>query len=99
MKKTMKKIFSLGLVSFVSFSVMGCVRGGEKVNEEQTQLYVATFEGGFGTGWMDTLAERFEKKYANVSFEEGKMGVQVIAKPERDLTNEILSVKLLDMQH
>ena len=99
MNKTMKKMLSLGLVSLVSFSVIGCARGGEEANAEQTQLYVATFEGGFGTSWMDTLAKRFEKKYENVSFEEGKMGVQVIAKPERDLTNEVLSVKLLDMQH
>lgn len=99
MKKLLKQIAVGGLAGLVSFGVVGCNRGGESVDESKTQLYVATFAGGFGSSWMDTLADRFETKYANVSFEEGKTGVQVIVKPERELTNETLVAKLDGMTH
>ena len=95
----MKKLAIGGLAGLVAFSVVGCNRGGESVDKSKTQLYVATFAGGFGSSWMDTLAERFEAKYANVSFEDGKTGVQVIVKPERELTNETLVAKLPGMTH
>ena len=71
MKKLLKQIAVGGLAGLVSFGVVGCNRGGESVDESKTQLYVATFAGGFGSSWMDTLADRFETKYANVSFETG----------------------------
>ncbi len=99
MKKIMKKLLAGMLVSVVSFSVISCGRGGEAADQSKTQLYVATFAGGFGTSWMDSVEERFEKKYANVSFEDGKVGVQIIAKPVRELTNEQLRVDLSGMEH
>lgn len=95
----MKKIVSMLLVGLVCFSVIGCDRDGEKVDKTKTQLYVATFDGGFGSSWMDEVEKRFEAKYASVSFEEGKTGVQIIAKPERELTNETLVNKLSGMTH
>ena len=99
MKKFIKQMTIGGLAALVAFSVVGCNRGGEAVDKSKTQLYVATFAGGFGTSWMDDVAERFEAKYANTSFEDGKTGVQVIAKPERELTNETLVAKLDGMTH
>ena len=95
MKKTL--IMLLALVS--AFSAVGCGRGGEAADKTKTQLYVATFDGGFGSSWMDAIEKRFEEKYANVSFEPGKVGVQIIAKPERELTNETLVNKLSGMDH
>ena len=98
----MKKIL-VGALAFISafsaFGAVGCNRGGEKVDKSKTQLYVATFDGGFGSSWMDAVEKRFEEKYANVSFESGKTGVQIIAKPERALTNETLVSKLSGMTH
>ena len=99
MKKTMKQALSIGLVSLLSFTAFGCDRGGESVEAGKSQLYVATFAGGFGTSWMDSVEKRFEEKYANVSFEEGKVGVQIVSKPERELTNETLVAKLEGMTH
>ena len=96
MKKTL--VMLLALVS--AFSAVGCGgRGGEAADKTKTQLYVATFDGGFGSSWMDAIEKRFEEKYANVSFEPGKVGVQIIAKPERELTNETLVNKLSGMDH
>ena len=95
----MKKILIVMLTFILSFGVVGCKRGGEKVDKSKTQLYVATFDGGFGSSWMDAVEKRFEAKYANVSFESGKKGVQIIAKPERELTNETLVAKLSGMTH
>ena len=65
MKKFIKQMTIGGLAGLVAFSVVGCNRGGEAVDKSKTQLYVATFAGGFGTSWMDDVAERFEAKYAN----------------------------------
>ena len=95
----MKKILVGGLALITAFSAFGCSRGGEAVDKSKTQLYVATFDGGFGSSWMDAVEKRFEEKYANVSFESGKTGVQIIAKPERALTNETLVAKITGMTH
>lgn len=99
----MKKILVSLLALVSAFSAVGagagCGRGGEKVDKTKTQLYVATFAGGFGSSWMDAVETRFEAKYAGVSFEPGKTGVQIIAKPERELTQEALVAKLSGMTH
>lgn len=50
---------------------------GVEVDENKTQLLVATFEGGLGTQWIRESADRFEETFKDVSFEEGKKGVQV----------------------
>ena len=96
----MKKFLVMPLVVISALSAVGCGgRGGESADKSKTQLYVATFDGGFGSSWMDAVEKRFEEKYANVSFEPGKVGVQIIAKPERELTNEALVAKLSGMTH
>lgn len=40
-------------------------------------LSVATYDGGIGSDWLRECASRFEKKYAEASFETGKTGVSV----------------------
>lgn len=96
----MKKFLVFTLVGIAAFSAVGCGgREGEKIDKTKTQLYVATFDGGFGTSWMDAVEKRFEEKYAGVSFEDGKTGVQIIAKPEREMTQEVLLTKLSGMTH
>lgn len=86
MKKTGKNIkrkIALLLAGVMMFSVTGC-QGivGPKVAEEaegnKTQLYVGNYLGGVGDEWLKDAIERFEEKYADVSFEDGKKGVQVI---------------------
>ncbi len=68
------------LVSCMGGLLTGCSGGtGEiEINASKTQLYVFSYNGGVGNEWLDATIAAFEAKYANTSFEEGKMGVQVI---------------------
>ena len=50
----------------------------EQVNVQQSQLYVGNCNGGLGFAWLEEVANAFEEKYAETSFEAGKKGVQVI---------------------
>ena len=90
--KTMKKIAMIFLASLLSCGSVGCFNrtGGEELDKTKTQLYVTTFEGGYGASWLEAVKTRFEAAYANVSFEAGKTGVQVILKEDRNLTNTTL---------
>ncbi len=40
-------------------------------------LVVGTYDGGLGTNWLQSLANRFQEEYKDTSFEEGKKGVSV----------------------
>jgi hypothetical protein len=53
-----------------------CV-SGPIIDKTKTQLYVYNYDGGVGTRWLDNIVAEFTEKYAGVSFEEGKTGVQV----------------------
>lgn len=55
---------------------------GTQVDEGKSQLYISTRNSGIGIKWLQNIADEFEKKYANVSFEEGKLGVQIIDEPD-----------------
>lgn len=59
--------------------------GGEDVviDTSKTQLYVRYYAGGLGTDWLEEICSRFEEDFANVSFEEGKTGVQIVPKFEK----------------
>ena len=86
----MKKIAVTLIAGVLALSGVACGGETEQINENQTQLFVTAFEGGYGVDWLKAIKTRFEAQYANVSFEEGKTGVQVIIKPERNLTQDSL---------
>ena len=92
----MKKIGLVALAAILACSSVACNTrgGGEKIDKNKTQLFVTTFEGGYGSEWLDAIKARFEAQYANVSFESGKTGVQVLIKDDRNLTNELLTQNL-----
>lgn len=90
MKKFIKRMMSVMLVSiFCLASLVGCTgdnnNNGFKYTGNETVLEIAVFNGGLGYSWLSEVARDFEIKYANVSFEEGKLGVRV--KPNPDKTN------------
>lgn len=75
----MKKIVSLILSAIMLVSMAGCgAKVIEEVDNSKTTLYVGNFAGGVGNEWLNMAIEKFEEKYADVSFEEGKKGVQLI---------------------
>lgn len=82
--KTLRKIICMGICALIVFGgAVGCgtrrVPGGdEPINENATQLLVGNFNGGYGDAWLREVKTRFEQKYKDVVFEDGKKGVQVI---------------------
>lgn len=83
MNKFWKKAIAWAAVIVAAFGFAGC-RGtggggeGEEIDATKTQLAVGNFDGGYGSAWLENAKTRFEEKYKDVSFEEGKTGVQVV---------------------
>lgn len=76
-----KKIVAMILAAAMVLSVASCgvgVKTTEQVDSSKTTLYVGNFAGGVGSEWLESAMDKFEEKYADVSFEEGKKGVQLI---------------------
>ncbi len=77
-----KKGLTLALSAIIAFGCVGAAGCGkqditEPVQEGKTQLYVSSYDKGFGVDWLYAVAERFEQEYAN--WENGdKKGVQVV---------------------
>lgn len=83
MKKNVTSLIAVLLVAIMMIT-SGCsgstsIPGSQtqETDHTKTQLVVATYDGGLGDQWIIEAAKRFEEKYADVSFEEGKKGVQV----------------------
>ncbi len=88
-EKKMKKIkgliaFCLVVICFV-FPLSACMTQGGNINSSKSQLIIGNYDGGFGHRWLDEYIAAFEAKYADVSFEENKKGVEVIPLNEKDL--------------
>lgn len=90
MKKRFKSILTVLMAFILAMPLTAC--GGsnvESVDDTKTQLTVYSYDGGVGNVWLDKVIERFEADFANTSFEEGKVGVQIHAnkeKPNQDLS-------------
>lgn len=77
MKKRFALLLSLAMLAGTCFA--GCGGGGGvEIDPNRTQLYVANFDGGVGSEWLDKIQVAFEAKYAQTEFEPGKKGVQLI---------------------
>lgn len=77
-----KKIISAALAGIMVVSMttlVGCFgdEGGETLREDITHLFVGVYDGGFGADSWNKMEQDFEALYADTSFEEGKMGVDV----------------------
>ena len=104
--KNMVKIFSLLLCLMMTFGfAVGCRRDNsedQKVDKSKTQLYVKYYNGGFGDEWLNQLCAEFEEMYADVHFEEGKTGVQIMKEFNRgqltgpnDMKGKLINVYLM----
>ena len=76
----MRKIFK----SFVMFLLTACMilpfaACGESTGEDPTKttLYISNFNGGVGSDWLEAAEKEFETMYADVSFQEGRTGVDI----------------------
>ena len=78
----MKKFFAI-LMGCALFCTMlmptfGCSKTVEEVDDTKTSICIANYNGGVGEVWLENVKTRFEEKYKDVSYEEGKKGVQII---------------------
>ena len=82
MKTVAKRFLVLSQALLLAFGGAACsgkvVDGGEGIDETKTQLYVSAYDAGYGQMWLDMYKEKFEALYADHSFEDDKMGVQVM---------------------
>ena len=79
----MKKLTTLLLALLVMMcstfgGLVGCNRGeDEEFDESKSHLYLGIYNAGYGNEYAKDLKARFEEFYAEKSFEDGKLGVQV----------------------
>lgn len=77
----------------------GCSKGDDWEDPTKTQIYVGMIDGGFGTSWFEPVAAEFEEMYKDVSFQEGRTGVQIKLDPSStaymtdNLINNIENIK------
>lgn len=96
MKNLKRFVCVLAVAVFAVSACVGCRSnsgngGGDvTIDTSKSQLYVGNYNGGYGSVWLDHLIEGFEEKYKNVSFESGKVGVQIIPDPNKDYIGSTL---------
>lgn len=97
MKGKMKKTIGLTLLMSMLLGSVGCGAAGpgpqESIDKTKTQLRIYNFDGGVGTDWLYEIEAAFEAKYAEVSFEKDKKGVQVLVVPGKDNPASITASK------
>ena len=55
----------------------------EEVKKDKSQLNIYSYDGGYGSDWLYEVKKRFEEEFKDVSFEEGKTGVQIMITPNK----------------
>lgn len=91
-----KKLLTIVLALAVLLGCTACGGGGggEIVDRTKTQIYVSNFAGGFGSEWLTKIKLDFEEAYKDVSFEEDKVGVQVILDNHKNIgSKQLASIK------
>lgn len=87
-----KKVAALSLAGLLSCSAFAACSPQGDGDEKKSHLNIKVFNGGFGYAWLNELEEKFEKKFENVSFEQDKMGVDIVVIPDdslKDLHSEM----------
>ena len=82
--KKIKRFLAILLASISVLSLTACSPtggGGATPDGDKTALYIRYYNAGFGNRWLLAAEQRFEEMYENVSFEEGKTGVDIIIDP------------------
>ena len=74
----MKK--AVGILCALALALTGATGcgGNGGIDPDKAQLYVSSYEGGFGNDWLKVVAARFEEENAENSFLPGKTGVQIV---------------------
>lgn len=87
--KKMKKKLALAMAAVMCITSLGLTacggrEQGEELDSDKSILNVGIFNAGVGKAWLEESAADFEAAYADVSFEDGKKGVQVVIDAKKD---------------
>ena len=88
-----KKVAALSLAGLLSCSAFAACSPGDG-NSKKSKLSIKVFNGGFGYAWLNELESKFEEKFENVSFEEGKTGVDIVVVPDDSLKDVHLEMEI-----
>ena len=79
-KNILTRALAISLCAFAAVPAVACGGGsqGEAIDHTRTQIRMYHYNAGYGDKWPYELKENFEALMADVSFEEGKKGVQVL---------------------
>lgn len=87
-KKLAATVLSATMIASVLGGCGGVARKTVEIDSNRTTLTIGNFNGGVGTEWLNSAIKKFEEKYKDTSFEEGKKGVQVIIGSNNKTTME-----------
>ena len=86
MRKKFLKIASAALTAVLGLSLAACGGGGddskkpESVDSSKKQLYVYTYDGGYGHEWLNRVKTEYEKIHGDV---------QIVIDPKKPTSNNI----------
>ena len=89
MKKLLASVLAATLLGTVAITA-SCGRDEESgitnrpLDQTKTILTVGNYNGGYGSEWLYQYIEAFEKQNENVSFEDGKTGIQIDLTENKD---------------
>lgn len=105
MNKFAKTIAFILAAATTAFSLTACNNSNNSSKSTKSILYVNTRDAGIGSDFLEEFKQAFEKKYAETSFETGKMGVDVQTDANRNnegaalisnIANSMYSVSIVE---
>lgn len=88
MKKLIATMMAIVMVLAIGIGNVGCNREPAiKIDETKTQLYVSNNDQGVGRAYIEAIGKQFEIDFADKSFEDGKVGVQVLYNHNTSITS------------
>lgn len=87
-KKLAATVLSAAMIVTTLSGCSGAARKTVEIDSNRTTLTVGNWNGGVGSEWLNSAIKKFEEKYKDTSFEEGKKGVQVIIGSNNKTTME-----------
>jgi len=92
MKKLVTNVLATLMLSGTMLSIASCGPNVvDKIDTNKTQLYIGNYNSGIGYKWLDEAKERFETANAEVSFEEGKKGVQIFVDHSKNYSGQAMT--------
>lgn len=88
LKTRIKKVFAGIMCACIAFGASAACRRGDKDDKpadlSKTQLTIGNVDGGYGDEWLDSAIKKFEEKYKDYSFEDGKRGIEIHQRTDHD---------------